>query len=78
MAKKVQMDSPEKERYTNFQIPMRNLKLVLNKTLTLAEVFMIAKIFGTSMEISNLSALGDDVLHKSSLIVVHPGQVANS
>jgi hypothetical protein len=40
---------------------MRNLKLVLNKTLTLAEVFMIAKIFGTSMEISNLSALGDAV-----------------
>jgi hypothetical protein len=40
---------------------MRNLKLVLNKTLTLPEVFIIAKIFGTSMEISNLSALGNDV-----------------
>lgn len=40
---------------------MRNLKLVLDKTLTLAEVFMIAKIFGTSMEISNLSALGNDI-----------------
>jgi hypothetical protein len=40
---------------------MRNLKLVSNKTLTLREVFMIVKIFGTSMEIPNFSALGSDI-----------------
>jgi hypothetical protein len=40
---------------------MRNLKLVSNKTLTLTEVFTIVKIFGTSVEISNFSALGSDI-----------------
>ena len=40
---------------------MRNSKLVSNKTLTLAEVFMIVKIFGTSMEISNFSTLLNDI-----------------
>ena len=55
---------------------MRNLKLVLNKTLTLAEVFMIVKIFGTSMEISNFSALGSVVTflsheNTSVIFIIH-------
>jgi hypothetical protein len=43
----------EKEKYTNYQIIMSNIQLVSNKTLTLAEVYKIVKIFGISMEISN-------------------------
>ena len=52
---------------------MRNLKLVSNKTLTLTEVFMIVKIFGTSMEISNFSALGSDISfigHENTSVII--------
>ena len=39
----------EKEKYANYQIIMSNIQLVSNKTLTLAEVYKIVKIFGVSM-----------------------------
>ena len=38
---------------------MSNIQLVSNKTITLGEVYKIFKIFGTSMEITNLSTIGN-------------------
>ena len=38
---------------------MSKIRPVSNKTLTLAEVYIITKIFGTSTEIYNLSAIGN-------------------
>ena len=51
---------------------MRNLKLASNKTLTLTDVFMIVKIFGTSMEIYNISVLGNHVVfigHENTSVI---------
>ena len=52
---------------------MSNIQLVSNKTLTLAEVYKIVKIFGTSMEISNLSAIGSALLflgHENTSVII--------
>ena len=52
---------------------MRKLKLVSNKTLALAEVYMIVKIFGTSMEICNLSTIGNAVAflaHENTTVII--------
>jgi len=52
---------------------MSNIQLVSNKTLTLAEVYKIVKIFGTSMEISNLSAIGNALAflgHENTSVII--------
>jgi len=52
---------------------MPKLKLVSNKTLTLAEVYRIVKIFGTSMEISNLSTIENAVAflgHENTSVII--------
>ena len=62
----------EKEKYTNYQIVMSNIQLS-NETLTLAEVYKIVKIFGTSMEISNLSAIGNTLVylgHENTSVII--------
>ena len=63
----------EKEKYANYQIIMSNIQLVSNKTLTLAEVYKIVKIFGISMEISNLSAIGNVLAflgHENTSVII--------
>ena len=52
---------------------MINIQLVSNETLTLTEVYKIVKIFGTSMEISNLSAIGNAVFflgHENTSVII--------
>ena len=52
---------------------MSNIQLVSNKTLTLDEVYKIVKIFGTSMEIYNLSSIRNTVAflaHENTSIIV--------
>jgi len=52
---------------------MSNIQLVSNKALTLAEVYKSVNIFGTSMEISNLSAIGHTVAflgHENTSIII--------
>ena len=52
---------------------MSNIQLVSNKTLTLDEVYKIVNIFGTSMEISNLSTIGNAVAflgHENTSVII--------
>jgi len=52
---------------------MPNLKLVSNKTLTLDEVYEIVEIFGISMEIYNVSAIGNALLflgHENTSVII--------
>ena len=52
---------------------MPKYKLVSNKMLTLAEVYMIVTIFGTTMEISNLSTIGNAVTflgHENTSVII--------
>ena len=49
------------------------MQLVSNKTLTLAEVYKIVSIFGTSMEFSNLSAIGNENVflgHENTPVII--------